>query len=315
MLLAAFLALAAAETPPPPCDPDLSRAANVRTMARHPEGWLNRCVRLRGYVAGDLFYADANGAYAAVGHPHDRPNDGWAGLYLSGDGPRTLRRGTVTGRVGDCQRDYDLLMAAAGQDAEVAMSGPCARLSGLYLTDARFRDEGAARFERPMGEAARARFGNIEPQGPGVDPPGEVVALADRFLAALRAGDGAGLESFVEVYSGDVPGTEAERAAFRAYLAGDRESPLRPLRLAAGLPQRAYFRQASPGYVWHICFCLTADCAGRWPIHGADATAGRSRPYVCVTAFRSDFRQGPLDRLGLPMIESLFTEPANSSTR
>lgn len=326
MLLAALLALAAAGEPP--CDQDYSVPADVRRMARNPEAWIGRCVRLRGYVVGTMFYADAEGAYAGAayvdGGDRNRRNDGWLGLYLRGDRSPALRRGTVTGRVHDCQRDYASLWVWAEMDSgvvDIGMNGYCALRSGLNLSGAHFRDEGPAWFRRPMGAAARARFGDLDPQGPGVEPPAEVVALADRFLAALRAGDGAAMEPFVEVWSGDAPDTPSERAAFRAYAAGEGDSPLRPLRLAAAAPQRAYFSRRRPGAdgadenPWHVCFCRTADCAGRWPIHSADATAGRSRPYICLKAYHGNWSSnGPPDRLGIPMEETFFAEP-NRSTR
>lgn len=329
MLLAALLALAAADQSQP-CDPEYAEPAGVRQMARNPEAWIGRCVSVRGYVIRKsfytIFYADAEGAYIDAayvdGGDWDHPNDGWLGLYLPDRGPSALRRGTVTGRVHDCQRDYDMLRAGDESGiVDYGMNGYCGPRSGLNLSEARFRDQGPARFERPMGEAARARFGDLDPEGPGVTPPAEVVALTGRFLAALRAGDAAAMEPFVEIWSGDAPDTPAEQAAFLAYAAGEGDSPFRALRLAAAAPQAAYFSRRRPGAAgseenpWHVCFCLTADCTGRWPIHSADATAGPSRPYICLKARHHRWRSnGPPDRLGIPMEETFFAE-TNHSTR
>jgi hypothetical protein len=294
-------------------------------MARAPDRWLGRCVRISGYVAGRYFFADVGGAYARFAEDRDdRRNDGWLGLYFIDRHvvSRPMQRGTVVGVVHDCGRDYAAEEARAGPNTLVMSTGYCHYQSGLVLLPATFSSSGSARFERKVSEAARRRFGNLEPERPGNRPPPAVVRLADRFLSGVRRGDGAGLATFVLPWSDEVPPeTPAAQAAFRKRLAGEPGSPLRPIRLAGSNPQRVYFRERqSPSWnlppTWHICFCRTGDCTGRWPIHSIDATAGPSRPYICVRAFNSTISGSPPDRIGIDRRESMFVEPpANNSTR
>jgi len=329
MLLAAALALS---SPPaePRCTLSIAVPASVREMGRHPEQWLGRCVRVEGYVSWNKFYVDVAGAYAeAASNRNDRANDGWLGLYYRGSRRlnRDLRRGTVYGVLHDCGRDYDAAAATAGPDTLVMPVGYCHYQGGLVLLSAGFRVAGSARFERQMGEAARSRFGDLAPPSPDNPVPGEVVRLADRFLTLVKASDGPGLQSLVHLWSEADPETEAARRAFTDWLRGEGDSPLRVLRSGAA-PQRAYFQQAvwreaaADGGTgdWHICFCRTADCAGRWPISAFDATSAPALPYICVRAYRHDHGRGEPDRLGIDRASQGFAEPGppipdNASTR
>lgn len=324
MLLAALLAAASATAPA--CDSAHSIPADVRIMARAPRRWLGRCVRLDGFVGGRYFFADAGGAYAELADDHeDHRNDGWVGLYFEPTvGRQPLQRGTVVGRVQDCGHDYAAEAARAGPNTIVMSIGYCHYQSGLILTSAAFRSSGPAQFGRLMAPADRARFGNLEAERGNLRAPVEVVALADRFLAGVLAGDGAGLATFVGYWSELNPDTPAGRSEQQAYLAGEPGSPLRPIRLATRPPQRTYFRerrsrdQESWGWrpVWHICFCRTGDCTGRWPIHSVDATAGPNRPYACVRATNGEDPREPQNHVAIDRRESMFVEPAaNNSTR
>lgn len=324
MILGFLAMLAAAQTAPSPsCVAPRAVAADVRVMARAQEQWLGRCVRLQGYVIGNIFYADAGGAYAAAASDRDdRRNDGWLGVYVPGRWPRTLRAGSVTGILHDCGRDWQEEDARAGPNEIVMSLGYCHYRSGLVLLDAQFRDRGPARFERLTDAASRQRFGDLDPASPDLRPPPEVVALADRFLVGARAGDGTSLATFTETWTEQPPRTPAAVTVWLEYLSGAGTSPLAFLRRAD--VQRAYFRERAPredfGVAyrpdWFACFCRAGDCTGRWPIHGADATVGANRPYICVRAYNGTDRREPPDRLAINRSESMFAEPpANSSTR
>src|SRR5687768_16721562 len=104
-------ALALAAVPAPqPCTFETAIPADVREIARNPEKWFDRCVRLDGFVASPYFYEDVAGFYRSdAADARDRPNEGWLGLYFPGRGNwgQPLRRASVAGVVGDCQRSYE----------------------------------------------------------------------------------------------------------------------------------------------------------------------------------------------------------------
>jgi hypothetical protein len=320
--LLAILGMAQA-APPQPCTMRNAMQAEVRVMARDPDRWLNRCVRVQGYVRWNIFYADVGGAYVAEANDRaDRLNQGWLGLYLRDGQRRSLRAGTVTGILRDCGRDLAEAEAAAGPNELVMGIGYCHYRSGLVLADARFRSRGHARFERLTDEAARVRFGDLDPEGPNLQPPSDVVALADRFLARVRAADGTGLAAFTGTWTEQAPVTPRAWADWHAYLSGAGDSPLRALRRVS--VQRAYFRERQPrddlgvDYRpdWFACFCQERDCTGRWPIHRDDATVSRHRPYACARAYNPTDRREPPDHLAIDRRDSTFAEPrTNSSTR
>ncbi|MBV9883863.1 MAG: hypothetical protein JO276_12720 [Sphingomonadaceae bacterium] len=327
MLLAAAALALATPSAGPTCTLRTAVPASAREMGRNPNPWLGRCVRLDGFVSWNKFYADIGGAYAeAASDRVDRHNDGWLGLYFERgrDWKPVLRRATVYGILHDCGRDYQAAALAAGPNTLVMSTGYCHYQGGLTLVPAVFRAAGPARFERQMGEAARVRFGDLSPAGPGHDPPATVVRLADHFLDLLRTDDGPGLRALVHLWSQNDPETEPDGSAFTTWLRGEGDSPLRPLKSAAA-PQRAYFQEAvrrdaaADGQVggWHICFCRAGDCTGRWPISAIDADSAPSRPYVCLRAYRHDLGPEEPDRLGIDRQERGFTEPsaANASTR
>lgn len=317
MLLAALLALSA-PAGEPRCTERTAIPVPLREIAHEPERWLGRCVRLQGYAEFNIFYADVAGYYTSLASDQDdRPNDGWLGLYLDRPLPRgRLQSGIAVGIVHDCGRDYEAEAAQAGPDTWVMSIGYCHYRSGLVLLSADFRAGRAIAFERQVGEAARAAFGDLDPESAALRPPAEVIALADRFLAALRAGDGDALRGMTDLWSELMPANAREEQAFRAYLLGEPGSPLAGLRTMPGDPQRIYFRErqdwqaADFGYWarWHVCFCRGPDCRGRWPISAFDATAAPTRPYLCLRALnRTSLNEAPdhvaIERRGEPLHE------------
>jgi hypothetical protein len=318
LLLAA--ALQAAPAPAPACDARGAVAADVREMARNPDAWLGRCVRIEGYVLGRTFFSDVNGFYAAkANNRQDRRNDGWLGLYFDGwhePAWSRLRRATATGILRDCGRDHARAAAEAGPDAIVMSTGYCHYEGGLNLGPARVVPRGNAVFTRRTGARARERVGDLIEGRP---PPAALVALADRFLAALRARDIAALRGLAGLWSEQEPATPAARQALDSFLLGEGGSPLAALAAGTGTPQRAYFLErlnrgdegtaARP--TWHVCFCKGADCRGRWPISSLDSTAVPERPYVCLIAYNGEDAPGdPATRLAIERAASGLAEPA-----
>ena len=326
MLAAALLALQmpAAATP---CTLADAAPASIGEIARDPlrKARFGRCVRLEGYVLYDFFYADAGGVYAVTArNKYDRNNDGWLGLYFRPGMTveRTLRRGTVWGILDDCESHDERRQRLPDAQYEASLDvyegdTACGYFAGLILRSAAFRAHGPAAFERLTGAGARDRVGDLRAESPALRAPAEIVALADRFIAALRAGDRAALRQIVHLYSELDPATPQEEAAFDAYLRGEGGSPLRELIEMPTAPAPAFFRALDqvrphpyPGS-WYVCFCRTPDCAGRWPIHHVDAGAHPTLPDLCLVAHNERLDHAlPSDRLGLSRRPALFPEPA-----
>lgn len=299
-MIAPFLAfLAAANSPAPEATCSFANAvpADVRQMAAEPGRWLQRCVRLEGYVDYNRFYSDVGGYYSYLASNYgERRNDGWLGLYprrrYGFGGP--MRRGSVVGIVHDCETDRARAEAEA-PDTLVMMTGFCHYRYGLVLMPAAFRRGPEAEFTRQLGEEARRRFGDLQTESEAGAAPPEVRALASRFVAAVATGNEPVLNELVS-FSREGEETAARRAAARrAFLLGGGTSHLSVLRRASGAPQSAFFRQRTSASVgeypyrgWHACYCRTADCTGLWPISHFDATADSSRPYLCINMFNEN---------------------------
>jgi hypothetical protein len=330
-MLELLLAAALQAAPARACDARGAVAADVREMARNPDAWLGRCVRIEGYVWGRTFFSDVGGFYASrASNKNDRLNDGWLGLYFDGwhEAPwRRLRRATVTGILHDCGRDYERAQAEAGPDTIVMPIGYCHYKGGLNILPALVEPHGDFVFTRRTGPEARERVGDLID---GQQPPAALVALADRFLAALRARDVAALRGLTGLWSEQDPATPAARQAFDSYLLGAGGSPLAALAAGTGSPQRAYFlrrvdREDDPSVarpVWHVCFCESGDCRARWPISSVDSAAEPQRPYVCLIAYNRAGaprrpRQPPGDRAARNRFRRAggLSRPANGSTR
>lgn len=317
MLVAALLAMASpAEAPA--CTLETAVPASVREMARDPDRWLDRCVRLEGYVSANRFFADVAGIYAySATDNEDRLNDGWLGLYLEERWVPALRRGTVWGVLQDCQRNYERAQAAAGPDTIVMMLGYCHYQGGLNLQSGGFRASGPTALYRQTDEAARRLFGDLIQATPDRGPPPEMVALGDRFIAALRGGDAALLRQLVVPWSESFEAGSEEEREFESFVRGEAGSPLAELRAVREAPPQAHFREkvslanqehGDPDQ-WHVCYCRTADCAGRWPISAVDAVADAERPYVCLRAIGDDSMPDNPDRLAIDRAQSAFLEP------
>ncbi|HEX8644565.1 MAG TPA: hypothetical protein VF702_11705 [Allosphingosinicella sp.] len=294
-----FLALAAAQVGPaagPGCTFDTAVPADVRQMAEEPARWLDRCVRIEGYVSYNRFYADVAGYYSYVASDYaDRRNDGWLGLYpwrrYGFRGP--MRRGSVVGIVHDCETDQERAEAET-PGGFIMMTGFCHYRYGLVLRPAIFRPGAPADFVRQVGDEARLRFGDLQTESEVGPAPPEVRGLAARFVAAVAARDEQALNQLVS-FSNEVgrPLDRRRLAARRAFLIGDGGSPLSVLRPGSTSLQSAFFRtrrpqdaaSESPSYGWHACYCRTADCTGLWPISDADATADPTRPYLCIQMY------------------------------
>jgi hypothetical protein len=289
-------------------------------MAREPQRWLGRCVRLEGYVSYNHFYSDVAGFYRYFASDYqDHRNDGWLGLYprrrYGFRGP--LQRGAVVGVVHDCETDRDRAEAER-PDSIVMMLGFCHYRYGLVLNPASYRPAEPVEFERQMGEVARRSFGDLLSESESGEVPPEVAALAERFAAAILARDAAALSTLVEFHDRDERPDEERAAWQRSFLIGEGNSPLGDLRASS---QRAIFRERRPARSeedpfrgWHVCFCRSADCTGIWPIGRVDATASPEHPYWCASMYNRDYRLPPAT-IGISARPAYPLEPARTAFR
>lgn len=316
--LLAAQALAAAPATRP-CAAREAVTVDLRAVARAPEAWFERCIRMDGFVSRNRFYADVGGYYASAANDADaRRNEGWLGLYtIKRRWPEQLVHATVTGRLGSCERAAAAAEARRKPNVIIMLTGYCHYTGGLTLRFTEIEAQGPARLERLMGRVAREDYGDlIAAQSRSLVPP-VISDLADQFIAGVRRGDGATLAELVVPYITGYDEDPARVAAFRFYLAGEGDSALAFLR-QADEPQRAYFyERQSPehqsfGYVptWHVCFCRTADCSETWPISAIDSDATTDRPYVCVrTVMPDEGLNSPPRQLGIVPTAGL-PEPA-----
>jgi hypothetical protein len=294
MLVAALLVAAAAAAPA--CDAERATPVTVSQMARAPERWLGRCVRVSGIVSGNIFYDDVEGVYRAEATDADtRANEGWLGLYASPPEPerRGPFRASVAGIVHDCTLDYEKAVADSNPDDLIMPTGYCHYRGGLVLVDARVRYDRPIRLSRQSSDAARRRFGDlltVREAGPVPEP---AKRLVDQFVAAFEAQDRAGLAALVSAYDGQEPaGPGLDR--WQSFLAGD-TGPFRSLRAHRRIAEPVFFRERLSAADeidppvdphWFACFCTASGCADRWPISSVDTQAELSRPYLCLRAYR-----------------------------
>lgn len=294
MLLAVLMATAN----PQVCTLKNAEPTTVREITAAPRKWLGRCVGLKGYSTGNTFYQDIAGSYRHdAADKEDRPNDGWLGLDFHEKRAYRRRplRARVAGRVHDCRADSAAAEATLGPNEIVFMTGYCHYHGGLLLRDATIVHGEPTVPPRQVGERARVEFGDlltVEEAGP---PPEEPVGLVRRFVAAVRAEDGASAAALAGSYNRNIREGPAGAGRWRLFLTSG--GPFAFLR--TGLERKpTYFRarmsrhDALNGSAphWFACFCTTADCGGKWPISVKDAAADADPAYACVRLYRDSVR-------------------------
>ncbi len=282
------LAVAAAQPaqapPPPPCTARHAIRTDVVAIASAPERFLDRCVTVTGALADITMYSGREGLYLASRFGPDGNRTAASPRHRIGIDKQEIRnlrmsrpmRATVTGRVDTCERRRE--------GAPFAMlTGYCHYESGpTIVVDAyEIGDQG---YERLTGEDARRRYGNIAFMPADWRHRAGLERLAAQFLAALRAGDRAGLAAL----HGIGPESSNESRAQLSYLLDDPASPF--VQLRGGAPsQSVIFVAARDGAASPadrvsgiLCFCRAGDCTDRWPIAFSDADNRPARPYACT---------------------------------
>lgn len=301
------------------CNEGRAVSATIAEITMQPDAWQGRCVKVKGVLSGRWLHADVDAFYRMTRDALD-PTTGGLLLGLDGDLERVrpLREATVVGRVQDCETVSQILRSAADAGEIVFIRGYCHHYRGPYLRIVSVIEGPPARIERQLIRKGED-YGDIVPAAAEWAYRPFVEELSESFLAALRRGDKKALGKLM------TPDPEAEpdedtRAQVR-WLLDARTSPFAPLRSA--LPgQRMIFvdRWFDEGeiaiddqdsYRATVCFCLTADCGGRWPITARDADNLRSRPYACIkTGPYIVFRKGTFPIVEIPMAEAGLAEPS-----
>jgi hypothetical protein len=279
------------------CDPARAEPATIEAIMADRPGYEGRCVAVSAISNGYLLFTSVEGYYRAgplVGgdpdaNPADRERlglDNWAMMQpVRGGG---LHHVTAIGRVEDCGRITGMFKAAAGENDFVWITGFCHYATGPYLWLRGVEVGKPLAATRLVGEAMRAKVGDLVPAPSNWPHLGFVRDHARRYLGALRRN---ARRTFLKLHvARERPigsAAEIERLAFgphRGFAA---------LRRPGAKPQTAIFvtrkdladATREPGgddYDSHVCFCTQPDCSNRWPISAIDADNREDRPYVCA---------------------------------
>lgn len=331
-LLSLALALVQpAEARPPACTAETAVRAAVTEITRRPDRFMGRCVTVAGPAGGTTIYSGVDAIYlgqipGVVSGP--AATRGLIGLYSDGNRlrmelapERGLAHLVVTGTVDNCERMRDRLGAAAqreraGNILPIMMGGYCHWRGGPVIRIASYARDPAVRYERLIGEAARARVGDLVMATPRTPGFGVLRDFATAFAEAMRRGNREALARLHDFR----PGTRnPEDLALLAYLLDDPESPFASLRRGIGGGPAIFVRRNASiardeGVSGVICFCRTSDCRGRWPISILDAAGRPDRPYVCtIVEPRNWERRGA--GLSTPVRGGGLAEPARSAFR
>jgi hypothetical protein len=324
-MLAAALALAAAAAAPaalPACTAAGSAPATIERIEARPDRYLDRCVTVRGYVAGIRMYDSREGLYLTYRYGPDGnriPANLHHRIGIDKQEIRNLRlhhpvEGVVTGRVDSCERRVKRVTDAGGIPF---LGGYCHYDGGPTIVVSTYR-LGTRSIERMTGEAARARFGNIVPIPADWPFRKRLEQMAADFTAALRSRDRAKLASLHDVDPRQ-PG-ESDRDLL-SWLLDDPDSVFARFRSAAPSETKIFVNASADGRPFRhdeiaaiLCICRERACGGRWPISGHDADNGPQRPYACTRVEPRDWVPAGAG-LNTPRGEGFLLEPRRTAYR
>ncbi len=278
----------------PDCSPSVAEVATVPQIAANLDGYQGRCVRVVGVMRTHFLYESVDGVYL---QPPDSLNPASSGFTLGLDNIRKhfskdYRHVSIIGRVQDCETVRDAVYASAGEDQIVFVSGYCHYHNGPYLWVKELKTRSGPPFGRRMGSYDRKDYGDIEPVPADWRHRAMIEELAGKFLTALRTGD---RNTLADIHFRNV-GLEwkEDEAQLLKFLLKAPKSPFASIRRGTEPPQQIIlasrsllhpdpdYADAKDDYSAIVCFCRTADCAGRWPIATFDADNLPTRPYACT---------------------------------
>src|SRR5262245_14495778 len=291
---AAFAAEPASQSALAQCSSRTSERVTVRQVATDLAKYQGHCVTIDAVMQELSLFDDVDGVYLKPKDLLD-PSSNGARIGLGNLGRHAserYRHVSVWGRVGDCQAIRDCVDAAF-PDAVVFVTGYCHSYNGAILSVEGLKFRKGPPFERRMGSFGRQGYGDLQP-APADWPHRDFIAgLADKFISALRTGDGTELAN-IHYRNVGLQWVDEEEALLR-FLLRDRKSPFADIRTSATPPQRQILVQRpwrdpeesddvteDDDYSSTVCFCREPDCTGRWPIAQRDADNVRDRPYACT---------------------------------
>lgn len=283
------------------CSVDTARQISFETLAIYSADYNGECVTVSGLGQGRHLYQSPDYIYL---------RDRWASeihqALIFGANPFVIGIGynelpapdagpwlhemRVTGIAEDCNAFSDQLARRkaieqldVGSTIIFHATGYCHSSGGAVVHPVAIDYGEQRRFERLMGDEARARFGSLAFVSPGTPLHNELSEAAARFYSALKAGDRAALlrpEGSLE---------DRERSYF-----DDPQSPFRYVASASDIPATALFRSTrddqydfdadsgSRSLEGYFCFCRDGNCRQQWPISWRDMGMEVYHPYVCV---------------------------------
>jgi hypothetical protein len=319
----ACIAIASAQTPSPAtseqseCTEANAEAATVRAIASDLPSYVGRCVTVSGVVRRFILYANVDGLYRRRRDWSD-PSSNGAALGLDGvhrfneEHWDEYRAASITGRVGDCTAAHDAADALSENSKAIVMvSGYCHTAYGAVLRVADAHIGEARPFERRMGAWAGPDYGDLEPATPDSAHGRFAAALAQSFLAALRARDESTLLAWHDPSFHGSSRSEEQRRLID-FLLYKPDSPFAVLRSRAHRPQTIVLvpRGEPKPEEAAVCFCRRADCDARWPIAWFDADNLPDRPYACThVTWSGDPDYDPPAAFHTPMEQYGLAEP------
>lgn len=297
--------------------------------------WGGKCVTLRGIAVGIRLYADREATIEPPTAPWGEgvrrsivlyPRSG----FSFGRAPRLV---DVVGKIGSCKAQNDIVgaMQVASPDQIIMVSGYCHTSLEAYVEPVEVRrlsSDSITRLSEAEVSADRREL---------VDAPADLpdlakyVASARELAAALATGNELvyrrlrypEVQDDIDKLNGKgAPGwlrsrMREARADFRA-IGGLRRAfaaihPLGARSQRILLDRRnlqAFHEDGEAPAHFIVCWCRTADCAGRWPVRAFDADNMPDRPYLCVKM--TDyliFREGTVPFAEVDSETAGFAEP------
>jgi len=264
----------------PACASATSISVTVLDVLRDYKPYVDKCVRIRGFVAFRRLYDGIETMYRPK---PDLPEPGYIAVYgtqLQEEWLWAYRSGaTLIGRLSACDLiDTTPHPTKPREEVIVMVIGECHYRDGpLIYVDQVIPDPSVPR--RIHGPSAYGSYGDLAP----VAAQG-VAASARRaitsFFEAIRRGDPKRLKALLgwAFSSRDddlAAATTRSRSAY-AFLIGRRRAP----------PIKYFVTTSDPEARSTIgCICRRRDCTDLWPIAELDTLPEEAWPYVCIEVY------------------------------
>jgi hypothetical protein len=274
-----------------------ARRATVPEIAAHPDKFEGGCWIVDGVLKAPFLFESVDGVYLA---PKEFDDPTSSGFRLGVDYRKIRFEGyrhvSILGHVDDCETLREAIYASAGENEILMVTGYCHYYNGPHLHVQDLKRRSGRPFHRQMGSYERRDYGDLAP-APADWPYRKMIEdQAVRFLTALRGND---RTTLLNVHFRDVGlRWEDDEAELVRVLFTRRNSPFAKLRQSTSTPQRLVLVERVPpdlddegvdapgfqtdDYAATVCFCVEADCTGRWPIASFDADNDPARPYACT---------------------------------